>query len=208
MAMPSNMSPPGELTCTVTGFLPMARRAPAMRLAVKPPPDHISSPITSKIVIVPGSSDAAASGCSAHFASTSEGASHWKFCGRWKVAASGSLRRLIDLFLFSRAGSAGRVRRVVEGAALPVGARVAVLEFKHIVGREHAPLQRLHIRLPPGLDVALDQRRAVELGVKVRVVVGQVDAHRLFPHRQVVFEGVGDEPDGLLLDTAAPARRL
>src|SRR5690606_15578273 len=96
------------------------------RFAVTPPPVHQSSPITSNIVIVVSSSPAAIGPVSAQRASTSLGASHWKFCGRWNVFASGSLRRLIAIILFQLVFPAGGVRRVVELAAFSVRARVHV----------------------------------------------------------------------------------
>src|SRR5690606_3124942 len=138
------MSPPGELILTVTSLSPIARSAAETRFAVTPPPVHQSSPITSNMVMVSSSLLAAMGAVSAHFASTSLGASHWKFCGRWKVRASGNLRRLIAIIL-SGFVAAGGIRRIVVLPTLAIGAWVHVLEGADLVGVVDTPLQRLHI---------------------------------------------------------------
>ena len=99
-----------------------------------------------------------------------------------------------------------RVGRRIKDIA-PI-ARVLVFERADFVRAVDAPLQAFDVGLPTGLDVALDQGRPVEAGIKLLFRADQVAVDRLFPHGQVVFERIGDEADRLLLDAGAPGRAL
>src|SRR5690606_5827045 len=217
VAMPSNMSPPGELICTVTACGPILLSAAAIRRRLTPPPIP-SSPITSKMVMVLSLSvtevTCAATGVSAQRTNASDGASAWNAAGRGKAGPAGRSRRLIgSSFACGRVRVVTRVpgrsrhvgRRIIDVAA---GTWILVLERADLVGAPDPPLQTLHIGLPAGPDVALDEGCAVEPGIEQIIRADQVAVDCLLPHGQVILERIGYEADRLLLDAGAPAGGL
>src|SRR5690606_29568010 len=106
--------------------------------------------------------------------------------------AIAAVTRLLAISLFPRRRSR-RVRRRIEDVAAV--ARVLVFERADFVRAVDAPLQAFDVGLPARLDVALDERRPVEAGIKRLFRANQVAVDRLFPHGQMVFERIGNETD-------------
>src|SRR5690606_39111791 len=101
---------------------------------------------------------------------------------------------------------AGRVGWWIKDVATLAG--VFIFKGSNFVRAPHAPLQAFDVSLPTGLDVALDEGRPVEAGIKPVVSINQVAVDRLFPHGQMIFERIGNKADRLLLDAGAPAGRF
>ncbi|WP_234967663.1 hypothetical protein [Pontibaca methylaminivorans] len=115
MAMPSNMSPPGELICTVT-----VRTDPAQSRCDPAQADATAHAILADHVKDGGAvvlcAAVAATGMAAHRASASEGASAWNAARRGKTGPAGRSRRLITApFEFGRRATEQKPRQLLAG---------------------------------------------------------------------------------------------
>src|SRR5690554_3875306 len=144
----------------------------------------------------------AAFGCAAQASNASPGASAWKFFGFCSALISGSLRRLIAIILLGFV-AAGCVRWVVVDVAAV--SRIEVFQRTDFVGAGHTPLERFNVRFPAGLDVAANQRSAVESSVDIDIIPDQIAVDCLFPDRQIVLCRERHEALRLRLDTGSPA---
>jgi hypothetical protein len=172
IAMPSNMSPPGELICTSTGRSPIARSCAATFFAVIPPPVQKSSPITSNMVMT--LSPVAIARTPGGFLAPL--VQHVRLGQRADVPVRGHRQRARARFgVHARAAAVVirdpsvvihhgvRVeRRVVVVAALD---RVHVLEAADVVLRQPAAIAADLVRAVAGLQVRLDEGRAIEAGI-------------------------------------------
>src|SRR5690606_25740916 len=186
---------------TTTSFLPIARSAPEMRLAVTPSPNQ-SAPITSRTEMVFSASFSAAAWTSAFQRSSAEGMISVRMPGRAAIWAAGSLRLLIVLLLVE-------AEPVHEGGTRLIAFRLLAeaVERDHrglngqLVGVSVDALALVELRAAfvAGHHAVVDHlRQEGRLGRRIHLQEG-------FPVELGIFPAIAGRADQLLLDAGLDA---